>query len=254
MWGSSVWEVIISTQFRLLDPLPWLFLAPSTLPWPWNLWWLLPTRTGRGLRSPEPAHCPPSGPEPSCPLLLLPVLFHMPVSVSETIWANPSVDLGLPRHKMCTWNELRVSFRGWGTCSGFPYSPQWKSLGVHGFQVFQRAIQRSLKPQICSSWTPGIPNPSHLRRMNICPQYTHLLPTEGDRRAWDVFPTHQPSHRPLALRYRVWLWEQAPLPTCFHPLSPTLWYHGQGYPSSVKNPQEWWPIRGESLMSQEEGT
>lgn len=38
MWGSSAWEVIISTQFRLLDPVPWLFLAPSTLTWPWNLW------------------------------------------------------------------------------------------------------------------------------------------------------------------------------------------------------------------------
>ena len=84
MWGSSAWEVIISTQVRLLDPLPWLSLAPSTLPWPWNLWWLLPTWTGRGLWSPEPAHRPPPGPEPSSPPLLLPVLFHMPVSASET--------------------------------------------------------------------------------------------------------------------------------------------------------------------------
>ena len=71
MWGSPAWEVIISTQVRLLDPLPWLSLAPSTLPWPWNLWWLLLTWTGRGqsLRSPEPAHHPPPRPELSCPPL-----------------------------------------------------------------------------------------------------------------------------------------------------------------------------------------
>lgn len=135
MWGPSAWEVIISTQVRLLDPLPWLSLAPRTLPWPWNLWWLLPTWTGRGLRSPEPAHRPPSGPEPSCPPLLRPVLFDMPVSATETIWANPSVDLGLPRHKVCTWHELRVSFAGGARVVVFPTVHSGSHFGCMVFKA-----------------------------------------------------------------------------------------------------------------------
>lgn len=139
------------------------------------------------------ASSPPSpGPQTLyCPTLLHPVLFDMPVLVTETIWANPLADLGLPRHKVCTWHELRVSFAR-STCSGFPYCPQWKSFWVHGFQDFQRAIQEVTKAPNMPLLNPMCPQPQPSQENEHLPPVYTPSPHQGDRRAWDRFPTHHP--------------------------------------------------------------
>ena len=105
-----------------LDPLPWLSSAPSTLLWPWNLWSLLPHQDrmldgGRGLQVTR-ASSPPS-PRPKAILPISPpsVLFNTPVSVSETTWANTSVDLGPPGTR-----------RALGMNQGFLWRGDWLAL------------------------------------------------------------------------------------------------------------------------------